>query len=73
MIMVIDTMMMMMMMIIVYPMMMMMTTDDTGARYDDRAMYVLSDMSHVLDMITYRKVGGIDALSMGTMMMPCMS
>ena len=39
--------------------MMMMTTDDTGAWYDDRAMYILSDMSHVLDMITDRKVGGI--------------
>ena len=26
-----------------------------------------------LDRITDRKVGGIDALSMGTMMMPCMS
>jgi hypothetical protein len=55
-------------------MMMMMTTDDTGARYDDRAMYyVLSDMSHVLDRITDRKVGDIVILSMGTMMMPCMS
>ena len=52
---------------------MMMTTDDTGARYDDRAMYVLSDMSHVLDRITDRKVGGIDALSMGTMMIPYIS
>ena len=62
-----------MMMIIVYPMMMMMITDDTGATYDDRAMYVVSDMSHVLDRITDRKVGGIDALSMGTMMLPCMS
>ena len=62
----------MMMMIIIYPMIVM-TTDDTGARYDDRAMFVLSDMSHVLDRITDRKVGGIDALSMGTMMMPCMS
>jgi len=51
----------------------MMMTIDTGARYDDRAMYVLSDKSHVLDMITDRKVGGIDAYSMGTMMMPCMS
>ena len=61
----------MMMMIIVYRKMMMMTTDDTGARYDDRAIYVLSDMSHVLDRITDRKVGGIDALSMGTMMMSC--
>ena len=29
--------------------MMMMTTDDTGAWYDDRAMYILSDVSHVLD------------------------
>ena len=38
---------------------MMMTYDDTGARYDDRAMYVLSDMSHVLDRITDRKVGDI--------------
>ncbi len=53
--------------------MMMMTTDDTGARYDDRAMYVLSAVSHVLDRITDRKVGGLDALSMGTMMMPCIS
>jgi len=60
------------MMMVVYTMIMM-TTDDTKARYDDRAMYVLSDMSHVLDRITDRKVGGIDALSMGTMMMPCMS
>ena len=42
------TMMMRMMMM----MMMMMTTDDTGARYDDRAIYVLSAMSHVLDRIT---------------------
>ena len=50
---------------------MMMTIDDTGARYDDRAMYVVSDMSHVLDRITDRTVGGIDALSMGTMMMSC--
>ncbi len=58
---------------VVYIMMMMMTTDDTGARYDDRAMYVLSDMSHVLDRITDRKVGGIDALSRRTMIMPCMS
>jgi len=48
-------------------------TDDTKARYNDRAMYVLSDMSHVLDRITDFKVGGIDALSMGTMMMPCIS
>ena len=50
-------MMMMMMMIVVYTMMMMMmmmTTDDTGARYDDRAMHVLSAMSHVLDRITDR-------------------
>ena len=42
-------------MMIVYTMvmmMMMMTTDDTGARYDDRAMHVLSAMSHVLDRIT---------------------
>ena len=62
-----------MMMIIVYPMMMMMTTDDTGAKYDDRAMYVVSDMSHVLDMITDRKVGGIGAFSMGTMMIPSIS
>jgi len=60
-------------MIIVIYTMMMMTTDDTGARYDDRAMHVLSDMSHVLDRKTDRKVGGIDALSMGTMMMPCIS
>ena len=53
---------------------MMMTIDDTGARYDDRAMYVLSAVSHVLNRITDRKVGGIDALSMGTMMMmPCIS
>jgi len=52
---------------------MMMTTDDTGARYDDRAKYVLSDMSHVLDRITDRKVGGIDALSIRTIMMPCIS
>ena len=59
--MVIETMMMMMMM-------MMMTTDDTGAISYDR-----SDMSHVLDMITDRKVGGIDAHSTGTMMMPCIS
>ena len=57
---------------VVYTMMMMMTTDYTGATYDDRAMYVLSTVSHVLDRITDRKVGGIDALSMGTMMMPCM-
>ncbi len=53
--------------------MMMMTIDDTGARYNDREMYVLSAVSHVLDRITCRKVGGIDALSMGTMMMPCIS
>ena len=53
---------------VVYTLMMMMTTDDTGARYD-----VLSDMSHVLDRITDRKVGDIDAHSMGTMMMPCIS
>jgi len=53
--------------------MMMMTTDDTGARYYDRAMYVLSDMSHVLDRITDRKVGGIDALSIRTMMIPSIS
>ena len=41
----------MMMMMAVYTMMilMTMTTDDTGARYDDRAMYVLSAVSHVLD------------------------
>ena len=51
----------------------MMMTIDTGARYDDRAIYVLSAVSHVLDRITDRKVGGIDALSMGTIMMPCMS
>jgi hypothetical protein len=47
----------MMRMMVVYTirMMMMMTTDDdTGARYDDRAMYVLSAMSHVLDRITDR-------------------
>ena len=55
---------------VVYTMMM---TIDTGARYDDRAMDVLSDMSHVLDRITDRKVGGIDALSIRTMMMPSMS
>jgi len=47
-----------------------MTTDDTGARYDDRAMYVLYTVSHVLDRITDRKVDGTDALSMGTMMIP---
>ena len=58
MIMVIDTMMMMMMM----------KTDDKGAISDDR-----SDMSHVLDRITDRKVGGIDALSIRTMMMSCIS
>ena len=52
---------------------MMMTIDNKGAKYDERAIYVLSDMSHVLDMITDRKVGDIDAHSMGTMMMPCMS
>jgi len=33
--------------IIMMMMMMMMATDDTGARYDDRAMYVLSAMCHV--------------------------
>ena len=46
---------MMMRIMVVYTMMMMMmmmTTDDTGARYDDRAIYVLSAMSHVLDRIT---------------------
>ena len=59
-------------MMVVYTMMMM-TIDDTGARSDDIGMYVLSAVSHVLDKITDRKVGGIDALSMGTMMMPCMS
>jgi hypothetical protein len=64
--------MMMRMKIAIYTMMMM-TIDDTGARYDDRAMHVLSDMSHVLDRITDRKVGGIDALSIRTMMMPCIS
>ncbi len=58
---------------VVYTMMMMMRTDDTGAGYNDRAMYVLSEMSHVLDRITDRKVGGIDALSIRTMMMPCIS
>ena len=58
---------------VVYTMMMMVTIDDTGARYDDRAIYVLSAVSHVLDRITDRKVGGIDTLSMGTIMMPCMS
>ena len=44
-------------MMVVYTIMMMMrvmTTDDTGARYDDRAMYVLSAMSHVLDRINDR-------------------
>ena len=40
---------------------------------NDREMYVLSEMSHVLDRITDRKIGGIDALSIGTMMMPCIS
>ena len=42
--------MMRMRMMVVYTMMMMMmmATDDTGARYDDKAMYVLSAMSHVL-------------------------
>jgi len=55
------------MILVIYTMMM--TIDDTGAWYDDRAMYVY----HVLDRITDRKVGGIDALSMGTMMMPCIS
>jgi hypothetical protein len=59
-------------MMVIYTMMMM-KIDDTGARYDDRAMYVLSDMSHVLDRITDRKVGGIDALSIRTIMMPCIS
>jgi len=58
-------------MIVIYTMMM--TIDDAGARYDDRAMYVLSAVSHVLDRITYRKVGGIHEFSMGTMMMPCIS
>ena len=53
--------------------MMLMTIDDTGARYNDRGMYVLSAVSHVLDRITDRKVGGIDALSIRTMMMPCIS
>ena len=42
------------MMVVYTMMMMMMTTDDTGARYDDRAIYVLSAMSHVLDRITDR-------------------
>ena len=66
---------MMRMMVVNNMMMMIMTTDDAGARYDDRAMYVLSAMSHVLDRIIDRKVGGIDTLSMGTMMMmmPCIS
>ena len=43
-------------MMVVYTMMMimMMSSDDTGARYDDRAMYVLSAISHVLDRITDR-------------------
>ena len=47
---------MMMRMIVVYTMMMMMmmSSDDTGARYDDKAMYVLSAMSHVLDRISDR-------------------
>jgi len=63
---------MMMRMMVIYTMMMM-TIDDTGARYNDRAMYVLSAVSHVLDRIIDRKVGGIDALSIRTMMMPCMS
>ena len=49
---------MMIKMMVVYTimmmMMMMMATDYTGARYDDRAMYVLSAMSHVLDRITDR-------------------
>ncbi len=47
---------MMMRMMVVYTMVMMimMITDDTGARYDDRAIYVLSAMSHVLDRITDR-------------------
>ena len=52
---------------------MMMTTDDTGARYNDRAMYVLSAVSHVLDRLTDRKVGRIDALSIRTMMLHCIS
>ena len=48
-------MMRMMMTMVVYTIMMiMMTTDDKGARYDDRAIYVLSAMSHVLDRITDR-------------------
>ena len=63
---------MMMRMMVIYTMMMM-TIDDTGARYDDRAMYVLSAVSYVLDRITDCKVGGIDALSIRTMMMPFIS
>ena len=55
---------------VVYTLMM---TIDTGATYDDRAMYVLSVMSHVLDRLTDRKVGGIDALSIRTMMLHCIS
>ena len=43
-----------MMLVYTMMMMMMMSTDDTGARYDDRAMYVLSAVSHVLDRITDR-------------------
>ena len=42
------------MMVVNNMMMMVMTTDDTGARYDDRAMYILSAISHVLDRITDR-------------------
>ena len=42
------------MMVVNNMMMMVMTTDDTVARYDDRAMYVLSAMSHVLDRIIDR-------------------
>ena len=45
---------MMRMMVVYTMMMMMMTIDDTGARYDDRVIYVLSAMSHVLDRITDR-------------------
>jgi len=42
------------MMVVNNMMMMMMTTDDTGARYDERSMYVLSAISHVLDRIIDR-------------------
>jgi len=59
-------------MMVIYTMMMI-TIDNTGARYDDRAMYVLSAVSHVLDRIMDREIGSIDALSIKTMMMPCIS